>query len=181
MNANDFDTIECPNCGGTNFEDITPSRHRCVYCGTVLTSREPGESPDLVRCPHCGYENARGARYCNRCGKRLLGWLTVFFHDADPAVISIIVTLVGTAVIPLPLVGAIIGLVLGYKALKSAREGGGNSEKLAKWAVIIGWVVLACTILPLCLVFGGSSVQVTYNTCDGLSRGLLDMLSGLVQ
>jgi DNA-directed RNA polymerase subunit RPC12/RpoP len=149
MNANGFDTIECPNCGGTNFEDITPSRHRCVYCGTVLTSRELEKSPDLARCPYCGYENVRGVRYCNQCGKTLTGWLTTFFKNSDPAVVSIIVTVVGTFVLPLPLVGAIIGLVLGYKALKSAREGGGNSEKLAKSAVIVGWVVLACTILPL--------------------------------
>jgi hypothetical protein len=181
MNTNDFDVMECPNCGGADFEDIAPSRHRCIYCGTVLTSRESERAPDLVKCPHCGYENARGARYCNRCGKRLLGWLTVFFHDADPAVISIIVTLVCTAVIPLPLVGAIIGLVLGYQALKSARAGGGNSEKLAKWAVAIGWVVLACTILPLCLVFGSSGVQAAYSACDGLGRALLDMLSGAGQ
>ena len=179
MNASGFDTIECPNCGGANFEDIAPGRHRCVYCGTVLTSRESEEPLDLVRCPYCGYENARGARYCNRCGKRLLGWLTVFFHDADPAVISIIVTLVFTAVIPLPFVGAIIGLVLGYQALKSARAGGDNSEKLAKWAVAIGWFVLACTILPLCLVFGGSSVQAVYSACDGLGRTLSNMLSGV--
>jgi ribosomal protein L34E len=178
MSANDFDVIECPNCGGADFEDVTPSRHRCVYCGTVLTSREPERPPDLVKCSHCGYENARGARYCNRCGKRLLGWLIDFFKNSDPAVISIIVTVVGTAVIPLPLVGAILGLVLGYKALKSAREGEGNSEKLAKWAVGVGWVVLACTILPLCLVFGSSGVQATYSTCDGLSGGLLDMLLG---
>jgi DNA-directed RNA polymerase subunit RPC12/RpoP len=181
MDMDGFDTIECPNCGGTNFEDITPSRHRCVYCGTVLTSREPEESPDLVRCPYCGYENARSARYCNQCGKRLPGWLTGLFRNSDPGLISILVTLVGSFFLPFPLVSPIVGLVLGYRALRSAREGGGNSEKLAKWAVIVGWFVLASTILPLCFLFGSSSVQVTYSTCDGLSRALLDMLSGLVQ
>ncbi|MFN2129490.1 MAG: zinc-ribbon domain-containing protein, partial [Anaerolineae bacterium] len=170
-----------PNCGGTNFEDIAPGRHRCVYCGTVLTSREPESLPDLVKCPHCGYENARGARYCNRCGKRLLGWLIDFFQNTDPAIISIIVTVAGTFFLPFPVVSPIVGLVLGYKALKSAHEGGGNSEKVAKWAVAIGWGVLACTILPLCLVFGSSGVQLIYGVCDELTRGLLDMLSGIGQ
>lgn len=179
MVVNDFDTIECPNCGGAYFKDIAPSRHRCVYCGTVLTSREPEESPDLGRCPYCGYENLRSARYCNQCGKRLPGWLTGLFKNSDPGVISIIVTVVGTFFLPFPLVSPIVGLVLGYRALKTAREGGSNSEKLAQWAVVIGWIVLACTILPLCLVFGGSSVQVAYSTCDGLSRTLLDVLSGV--
>jgi DNA-directed RNA polymerase subunit RPC12/RpoP len=178
MNANGFDAIECPNCGGTNFEDVAPGRQRCVYCGTVLTAREPESPPDLVRCPHCGYENPRGARYCNRCGKRLLGWLVDFFKNADPGLVSIIVTVVGTFVIPLPLVSAIFGLVLGYKALRGAREGGGNSEKLARWAVAVAWVVLACTIVPLCLVFGSSGVQATYSACGGLGRGLLDLLAG---
>jgi uncharacterized protein (DUF983 family) len=178
MDTDDFDTIECPNCGGTDFEDIAPGRHRCVYCGTVLTSRQPEESPDLVRCPYCGYENARSARYCNQCGKRLPGWLTALLRDSDLGAVSIVVTVVGTFVLPFPLVSPIVGLVLGYQALKSVRAGGGNSEKLAKWAVAIGWFVLACTILPLCLVFGSSGVQATYSACDGLSRALLDMLSG---
>lgn len=181
MNANGFDTIECPNCGGADFEDITPSRHRCVYCGTVLTSREPEESPDLVRCSYCGYENLRYARYCNQCGKRLPGWLIGLFKNSDPGVISIIITVAGTFFLPLPLVSPIVGLILGYRALKSAREGGSNSEKVAKWAVIIAWIVLACTILPLCLVLGSSGVQATYSTCDGLGRALLDMLSGVGQ
>lgn len=178
MNASDFDTIECPNCGGANFEDVAPGRHRCVYCGTVLTSREPERPPDLVRCPYCGYENARGARYCNQCGKRLPGWLNALFKNADPGAISLIVTLVGTFMLALPVVSPIIGLVLGYRALKSAREGGGNSERLARAAVITGWAVLAFTILPMCLMLAGSSVQVTYTTCDGLGRALLEMLSG---
>jgi hypothetical protein len=181
MSTDDFDVIECPNCGATDFRQITPSRHRCVYCGTILTSREPERAADLARCPYCGYENARGARYCNQCGKTLTGWLTAFFKNSDPGAISIIVTLVGTFVLPLPLVSAIIGLILGYKALKSAREGGGNSEKLAKSAVVLGWIVIACTILSLCLVLGSSSAQVTYSTCDGLSNILSDILFGIGQ
>jgi uncharacterized membrane protein len=100
------------------------------------------------------------------------------FANADPGAISLIVTLVGTFFVPLPFVSPIIGLVLGYRALKSARAGGGNSEKLARAAVITGWAILALTILPMCLMLASSSVQVTYTTCDGLGRALLDMLSG---
>ena len=133
MNASDFDTIECPNCGGANFEDVAPGRHRCVYCGTVLTSREPERPPDLVRCPYCGYENARGARYCNQCGKRLPGWLNALFKNADPGAISLIVTLVGTFMLALPVVSPIIGLVLGYRALKSARGTIATGDRMALW------------------------------------------------
>ena len=181
MNSSDFDFIDCPNCGSTDFADITPGRHKCSYCGTILTSREPERAPDLTICPHCGQDNKRSARYCNRCGKTLTNWLGDFFKRTDPAVISIIVTLVGTFMIPMPWVSAILGLALGYKALKSAREGKGNSEKLAKWAVIIAWGTLAYTTLPLCLIMGGSSLQTGYSTCEGLSSALLNMLSEIGQ
>jgi hypothetical protein len=177
MSPNTFDSMECPNCGGSYFEDLAKNQHRCVYCGTVLTLREPepGPPPDQVRCPRCGMQNERGARYCNHCGRPFPIWGN-FFKRADPATISMIVTAVGMFVIPIPLVSPIAGLVLGYRALKSARAGGNNSEKLAKIAVIFGWVGAAYTALPLCLFVGSAGYQIMYTVCGGLWDELVDLV-----
>ena len=181
MSLNTFDSMECPNCGGSYFEDLASNQHRCVYCGTVLTSREPepareSELPsEKVRCPRCGMQNERGARYCNHCGKPLPMWGD-FFRRADPATISMIATAVGVFVIPIPLVGPIVGLVLGYRALKSARAGGTNSEKLAKTAVILGWVGAVYTAWPLCLFGGSAGYQILDTICGGLWSELVDLV-----
>ena len=167
---------ECPNCGSTDFVEVTPRQHRCAYCGTVLTLPEAG--PELVTCPHCGFDNERGDRYCNNCGRTLVSWAEPAERakrvKRDPAVTSIIVTVVGSFF--LPIVGAILGLVLAYKALREARAGGWGSEKTARTAVIVGWGGIALGLLPLCMAMTTSGTQLGYSLCNNLLQMVSDVL-----
>lgn len=167
--------LECPNCGSGDFREIAPNRHRCAYCGTIMTSRD--RPPDRVRCPQCGFENERGDRYCNQCGAALAGPARARSTRRDPALVSIIVTVAGSMFVPL--MGAIIGLILAYKALRDARADGGQarSEKLAKTAVIVGWGGVAFGVLPLCLMVTASGAQMGITVCGDLFHALSDAVT----
>jgi predicted small integral membrane protein len=68
----------------------------------------------------------------------------------DPAIISMLVTLLGFFCFPVA--SAYLGFLLGGMALHKARAGGGGSEKLAKIAVIVSF---ACMLLSasVCMAF----------------------------
>ncbi len=159
----------CPNCGGADFVEIAPRKRQCAYCGATLTLPEikPSETTlVLIKCPYCGFENERGNRYCNNCGRRLA-------LKRDPAITSMVVTIVGF--FAFPIVSAVVGLVLGYKSLREARAGGGGSEKLARIAVIVGWLGLAS---PLCLTVTAGGAQFGYSLCGVLIQMLSDIAGG---
>jgi len=170
--------LECPNCGSGDFCEIAPNRHRCAYCGTIMTSRD--SPPDRVRCPQCGFENERGDRYCNQCGVALMGPAPARSTRRDPALVSIIVTVAGSMFVPL--MGAIIGLILAYKALRDARADGGQarSEKLARTAVIVGWGGVAFGVLPLCLMVTASGAQMGITVCGDLFHALSGAVAGAI-
>jgi uncharacterized membrane protein/predicted RNA-binding Zn-ribbon protein involved in translation (DUF1610 family) len=179
--VDEVSVFECPNCGGTDFAQLTQNRRKCAYCGTVLTLRET--KPKVVRCPRCGFDNERGDRYCNNCGRPLVSWSPVTkAKRMDPALLSIIVSVVGSLFIFLG--GPAVGLVLGYRALREARASGGGDrlERRAKAAVVVGWIVLASTVLPLCLSLLMPGVQWGCSACQGLFEELsirvLELLSG---
>lgn len=169
----DVSFLECPNCGSSDFVEIASNKHQCVYCGTILTSGEA--KPDLVKCPRCGFENERGDHYCNNCGKVLVSWVPDEIKKMDLAVISIIATVAGLFIIPVG--GAILGLFVGYKALRQARASGGgrDSEKRARTAIIVGWVGLALGVLPLCLAMTVPGMKRGYSICDELFQMLSDL------
>jgi hypothetical protein len=159
----------CPNCGSTDFIEIAPRQRQCTYCGTTLTlpeTKPPETTRVLVKCPYCGFDNERGNRYCNNCGRRLA-------PRRDPAVTSLFVTIVGF--FTFPILSAVVGLFLGYKALREARAGGWGSEKLARAAVIVGWIGLAS---PFCLMMTAMGTQVGYSLCDVLLQILSDISGG---
>ena len=167
--------LECPNCGSSDLTEVAPQKHRCTYCGTILTL--PREPPKYVKCPHCGLENERGSYYCSQCGTPLVSIARpVARPQRDPALTSILVTIIGSLFVPL--LGAIAGLFLAYRALREARAGRGGSEKLARTAVIIGWSGIALILLPL--FFGGiiGGAQAGYSFCGRSSQALFDALRG---
>ena len=193
MRNQEVNVWECPNCGGNDFAEIEEGKHRCAYCGSVLTVRnqafpasegskaakaaKPGLS-DTVVCPRCGSNTERGNRYCNTCGQALVrgaphgNWKP----GTDPASISIIASIVGSFFIPG--VGPILGLALGYKALKDARDGGKGpkSEKRARTAILVGWAAVFLGALPICIAVAAPTVQWGYSFCESLFDGLFGAL-----
>lgn len=168
-------SLECPNCGSSDFVEVAPQKHRCTYCGTVLTL--PREPPRYVKCPHCGLENERGSYYCSQCGTPLVSIARPAARaPRDPALTSILVTIIGSLFVPL--LGAAAGLFLAYRALREARAGQGGSERLARMAIIIGWGGIALVLLPL--LFGGITlgVRAGYSACSQSIQALFDMLRG---
>ena len=146
----------CSNCGSPDFVDVAPNKRRCAHCGSIFTLRETPAV--VVKCLRCGFDNEPEARYCSNCGAPLGGWAPPERKKLDPATVSIMVTVFGFLVFPVG--GAIVGLVLGYKALRDAQESGGRtgSEKLARTAIYVGWGGIALSVLPLCLFVGMSGV-----------------------
>ena len=139
---------KCPNCGSSQFLRAGPDRWECAYCGTqFVEEREavtPDEPPLVYRVP------------VRRRRMSLAAW-------------SIIASVVG--LFSVPLLGPIVGLYLGYRALAEARSGGQEQEGLARAAVILGWVVLAASVLPFCFL-GGSWVE---GLCSSLTESLFKL------
>jgi DNA-directed RNA polymerase subunit RPC12/RpoP len=174
----DVSAWECPNCGGNALMEIALDKYRCTYCGTILTPHKTTLSQ--TRCPHCGLDNERGDGYCDYCGAMLAGQ-AFRISKIDLAVISLVATFFGSMFIPL--VGPILGLILGYKALQDARAGDEKkgSERLAQVAVGAGWVVTAMSVLPLCLFPGMAGIQWGCSICERLFEMLGSLASDVLR
>jgi hypothetical protein len=71
-----------------------------------------------------------------------------------------------------PVAAPILGLILAYKARSqaSATDGRSGSEDLARIAIIVGWVLLGASVVPMCafpLLFGG---QLGFSICGAASE-----------
>jgi hypothetical protein len=124
----------------------------------------------LLRCPRCKFDNDPDALYCKQCGLAISKWTSAEKPKTDLAIISIIATIVGSLFVPIG--GAVLGLILGYKARDQARASDGkiSSEQTARIAIVLGWVVLAMSVLPLCmlpLLFGG---ELGFSLCGALPQ-----------
>jgi len=84
----------------------------------------------------------------------------------DPAVVSILVSLVGNSIFPV--LGAVIGLALGYRALKEATTLA--MEKRARLAIGLGWVILGLAFVTICLAMAAPVLQFGCSICSELYR-----------
>ena len=178
---NDVSILECPNCGSTDLIKVKQNKHRCAYCGTVLTEKsQVAAAPRADKCPRCGFENERGDRYCNDCGRPLVKMTAPIGRSKktgiSPANLSILVSIVGSLFIPFG--GPVLGLILGYKALGDARDGGKGekSEKQAKTAIAIGWAIVAFSLVMMCIAMGMPTVQSGCSMCQSLFDELFNAL-----
>jgi len=170
-----YTILECPNCGGSDFIEIGPHKQQCAYCGTVVTTPAEAERT-TVKCPHCGFENERGDALCRNCGQPLVVWSPSPRKKLDLALASLIVTVVSTVFIPVPVVGPAVGLYLGYKALRKARAGGGqSSEKLAQVAIVAAWVAM---LLPVCALMANTGVHTARSIYEWLRTLFHFLLAG---
>jgi hypothetical protein len=80
----------------------------------------------------------------------------------------------------IPVGGTILGLVLGYKALRQIRASGGgrDSEKRTRTAIIVGWAGITLGVLPLCLAMAMPGMEWGCSICDELFQMLSDLLAG---
>ncbi len=184
---NDVSILECPNCGSTDLAEIKQNKHQCAYCGTVLTERKQVvvaprrvAYTEQTKCPRCGFANERGLRYCNNCGRPLVRMATSIGRSKktgiSPANLSILVSIVGSLFIPFG--GPVLGLILGYKALGDARDGGKGekSEKQAKTAIAIGWAIVAFSLVMMCIAMGMPAMQSGCSMCQSLFDELFSAL-----
>jgi hypothetical protein len=125
----------------------------------------------------CGFDNDPGNLRCSKCGATLSVQPKIAGRKITPATASILVTVLGSMFIWVA--GPVLGLILGYKALSEAREGGSLAEeKQARTAVIIGWVFIAFNLLVVCLMFVTPWVEAGISACGGLVGELANALSG---
>ena len=174
---------ECTGCGGSDLTEVETGRLRCAYCGRSLMARpaseaqsEPADEPrKTTACYRCDSDNDVDALYCSRCGSQLTG-LQAFFGrlKGNPAVVSMLVSLLGT--LSFPPLGALIGLLLAYRALRHARGGLSVDEKTARLAVVVGWAGLALSALPLCLFATWSGAQMGLTLFENVMRELLGIV-----
>ncbi len=174
MKPETYSELRCPNCASTDFEQVDVTKYRCTYCGACLSTPPPPSlplsppheaAPPPVKCPRCGHENETGDQFCNNCGRILVGKVTGS-SKLDPAAISVIATLVGNAIFPV--IGAAIGLFLGYRALKEAKTP--KMEKRARLAIGLGLLILALSIVMMCLAMAMPALEFGWLTCKGLYR-----------
>jgi heme/copper-type cytochrome/quinol oxidase subunit 2 len=81
--------------------------------------------------------------------------------------LSILVTILGWFF--LPVISAVIGLILAYRARKQARTtyGRSGSERLARTAIIIGWVGIGIGLVPLILTLAVAGFSWGFTLCNG--------------
>jgi hypothetical protein len=157
----------CTNCGSTTLVKFAPARFRCAYCGTTRAQEE--RVLERIRCSRCGVDNERFASYCKMCGAALTTrWRPVSSGRIDPAVVSILCTVLGLLFVPVA--GGVLGVVLGHRALRQAQAGGG-SEELARIAIAAGWIGIVLSLVPVCLGLGTWGV----GTCASLFDALVEV------
>lgn len=168
--------LGCNNCGGAGLAEISPDEWRCEYCGTTLKLSRM--EPSLFNCPRCTFENEPGARYCNQCGLALEKWVSREKPKADLAIASILATVLGSFFVPVG--GAILDLILAYKARVQAQASGcrSGSAEFARIAIAVGWIGLAIGLFPLCILPAMLGGQMGLSICGGMTELPAVLLGG---
>ena len=121
----------------------------------MAKDRELLSEVNVWKCPDCGcpdlVEIAPHKHRCAYCdGVLTLPETEPGLEKIDPAIISMLVTLLGFFCFPVA--SAYLGFLLGGMALHKARAGGGGSERLAKIAVIVGCAAMLLSA-SVCMAF----------------------------
>ena len=89
--------FRCEQCGEVYWVDdakISPkgAKTKCVKCQNIITVQQrekprplaPKEQRKTSPCPHCGYDNSEGARFCVMCQKPLVDFIPKVIPKAAP-------------------------------------------------------------------------------------------------
>lgn len=65
--------LNCPKCGGSDFEQLSDGKLACKYCGSISIVLQGTEKLELQgwRCPSCRTINPVSSRFCGKCGVRI--------------------------------------------------------------------------------------------------------------
>jgi hypothetical protein len=118
-----------------------------------------------MECPHCQAPNPEEATTCRECGRLLTSENTVTTtetegspspgtttpRNSEMAVASVILSILGWTV--LPVIGAGLGVVLGYMARDEIRRSQGalGGQDLATLGLVLGYANLAVMALVIVL------------------------------
>lgn len=118
-----------------------------------------------MECPHCQAPNPEGTTTCRECGRPLIQESTAPFTDripspsliqsaprnSDMAVASVILSILGWTF--LPVIGAALGVLLGYLAKDEIRRSQGalGGKDLATLGQVLGYANLAVVALVIVL------------------------------
>ena len=92
-------------------------------------------------------------------------WRPARTNKRDLAVMSIAATVIGSMFVPVG--GALLGLFLAYKARDQARATGSSGD-VARIAILVGWVVLGISVVPLCLFPFMMSGEIAISICSAM-------------
>jgi hypothetical protein len=111
-------------------------------------------TPTETTCPQCGQPLPQEPKFCPSCGRRLWGEAAKYASRLEGYALASIVCAVA-GLFALPVVGPILGIVFGKKALANidddpTLEGAG----LAQAGVIVGWVGLIVSLVVVVLFLG---------------------------
>jgi hypothetical protein len=111
-------------------------------------------TPMETSCPQCGRPLSEAPRYCPSCGRRLWDEVTSRLGRLEGyAVASIVCAVAG--LFALPVVGPILGIVFGKRALRSIdNDAGLEGAGLAQAGIIIGWVGLIVSLFVVAVIVG---------------------------
>ncbi len=86
------------------------------------------------------------------------------------AIVSLISSILGLTF--LPVVGSIVGLILGYMARRQIQESAGaqGGEGLAKAGIIVGWVGIGLFVLGICIALAIIAMSGGLAACAALGN-----------
>ena len=126
----------------------------------------------MIQCPNCYAQNVDGSTYCYNCRSPLTHPVAGAYYaqpaatavamsppTSTTAIVSLILGILGLVGV-LPLIGSIIGAILGHMALRDirARPGQVSGEGMARAGQIISYVGIALwalVVLCVCLYIVG--------------------------
>lgn len=93
-------------------------------------------------------------------------------RNSTTAIASLVLSILGLIGI-LPLIGSIVGLILGYNARNEIDRSGGSlgGRGMAQWGIILGWVGVGLTVALTCLIVTGVLAIPGIGICAGLLGG----------
>jgi hypothetical protein len=115
--------------------------------GQPYGGQPSGQQPGQGQAPGYGEQPYAQQPYGGQYGGGQYGGYPAAPKTNTMAIVSLISSILGFTAVPV--LGSIVGVITGHMSLRQIRETGENGVGLAKAGLIIGYVVLALTVLAV--------------------------------